>query len=55
VGFDGDAESECFDLMSETAGVRLRAATLEPVRTEILVGNVSVEHVVGGNEDRVLG
>jgi hypothetical protein len=42
-GFDGDAESECFDLVSEAAGVRLRAPTLEPVSTEVLVRDVTVD------------
>ncbi|BBX75012.1 hypothetical protein MSHI_29180 [Mycobacterium shinjukuense] len=51
-GFDGDAESECFDLVGEAAGVRRRA--LEPVGTEIAVRNVAVENVAGGDKDRVL-
>jgi hypothetical protein len=41
-GFDGDAESECVDLVGEAAGVGLGAAALEPVGTEIVVGDVSV-------------
>ena len=52
-GFDGDAESECFDLVGQAAGVGFGAATHEPVRPEVLVGDVTVEHVVGGDEDRV--
>jgi hypothetical protein len=35
-GFDGDVESECLDLLGEAAGMRVGAATREPVGTEIL-------------------
>lgn len=53
-GFDGDTESECFDLVSQTAGMCFGAATHEPVSPQILIGDVAVEHGAGGNKVGVL-
>ena len=45
--------AEAFELGDQAAGVGVVVAALEPVRTEVAVGLVPVEHVVGADQDRV--
>ena len=42
-----------FELGDQPAGVGLVVAALEPVRAEVLVGLVALEHVVSADQDRV--
>ena len=53
-GFDGDAVAELFELADETFCPLLeRAALVEVVGAEFVVGDEAGEDVVGGDEDRV--
>src|SRR5712691_981892 len=48
-----DRVAELFELADEPFGALLAGASVEVVGTEFLVGDVLVEDVVGGDEDRV--
>ncbi len=50
---EGDAVADRLQLPDEPRGVELRVVTDEVVGAKVLVGNSFVEHVVGGDQDRV--
>src|SRR5687768_10850472 len=52
-GVEGDLVAEGVELADELAGLRFGAAANKPVSAEILVGLVTVEDVVNGDQDRV--
>lgn len=47
-----DGVSHAFELGNQPSGVGFVVATAEPVGSEVVIGLVTLEHVVGRDQDR---